>query len=298
MAIPVSQLETWCNQGAIATSSQIYASIKACLNAENSKISKKECDIYLQGSYANDTNIYGDSDVDIVVQLSSVERSDLSLLSDTERQLYNVTHGAAIYTWQNLYDDVFKTLCEYYNQANVDNTGKVLKVNTGKSFRADVVVAVDYRKYLKFQSLAVNSYIGGIKFNIINGDKRQVINFPKYHIRNGVDKNSEERTRGRYKPTVRMFKNIRNKLIDNKQISSKDAPSYFLECLLYNVPDICFGDNCSQTFCDIVNHLHKANLQSFHCQNGQIELFGDAHEQWQIPAANLLIQELIKLWNN
>jgi hypothetical protein len=298
MAIPLSQLETWCNQGAVTTSSQIYASIKTCLNAEASKISTKDYEMYLQGSYANDTNIYGDSDVDIVVQLHSVWSRDLSSLNDNERQLYLATHETATYQWKDFYDDVFKTLCNYYEQTNIDNTGKVIKVNTGKSYRADVVVAIDYRKYLMFQDDKINRYIEGIKFHILKESNRSVINFPKWHYNNGVAKNRQERTGGRYKLTVRMFKNIRNKLIENEQLSNKSVPSYFLECLLYNVPDDCYSFDCSQTFCDIVNYLHKADLQKFLCQNEQAELFGDSHEQWELPLANSFISELIKLWNS
>lgn len=44
-------------------------------------------EIYLQGSYANSTNVKFDSDVDIVVQLNSVFWSDKTQLSDTEKLL-------------------------------------------------------------------------------------------------------------------------------------------------------------------------------------------------------------------
>ena len=298
MAIPASQLETWCNQGATTTSSQIYTSIKTCLNAEASKIRTKDYEIYLQGSYANDTNIYGDSDVDIVVQLHTTWSQDLSALTDEAKRLYNASYESATYNWQNFYNDVFETLNSYYGRSNVDATGKVLKVNTGKSYEADVVVAIDYRKYKMFQNDAVNRYIEGMKFYLLNGDKRLVINFPKWHYNNGVAKNNAERTNGQYKSTIRMFKNIRNKLIENRQILDKTAPSYFLECLLYNVPDGCYGYDVSQTFCDVINYLNKADLQKFICQNEQLDLFGTTPEQWQSLSAKSFISESIKLWNS
>ena len=39
---------------------------------------------YLQGSYRNDTNIRGDSDVDLVLELNSVFKHDASVLSEYE----------------------------------------------------------------------------------------------------------------------------------------------------------------------------------------------------------------------
>lgn len=302
MSIPTSQLETWSNQGAKTTSSQIYNSIKACLNAEASKIASKlisqECEIYLQGSYVNDTNIYGDSDVDIIVQLHSTWNRDLSALNEYERQLYLDTYPNATYLWENFYADVLDTLRKYYGKENVNTSGKVPKVNLSNSYKADIVVAIDYRIYKMFQGDNNKLYIEGLKFYMPNSDNRMVINYPKYHYRNGVDKNTKERTNGRYKSTVRMFKNIRNKLIDNKQITNKDAPSYFLECLLYNVPDDNYSTDYSQTFCNIINYLYKTNLDNFLCQNELDKLFGDSHEQWQLSLAKSFISESIKLWKN
>lgn len=42
--------------------------------------------IYLQGSYANSTNIKEDSDVDIVVECNSIFLSDTSALSETNKK--------------------------------------------------------------------------------------------------------------------------------------------------------------------------------------------------------------------
>ena len=71
MPIPHSQLETWSKQGPIISSSNTYQSIKNALEYSSSpildRIKSGEIKIYLQGSYANATNIRGDSDVDIVV---------------------------------------------------------------------------------------------------------------------------------------------------------------------------------------------------------------------------------------
>ena len=91
---------------------------------------------------------------------------------------------------------------------------------------------------------------------------------------------------------------IRNYLKENHYIPDNLAPSYFLECLLYNVPDRYFGGNFQKMFCNVVNWLAKATLNNFVCQNEQLPLFGNTPEQWSIDSATEFIQELIELWNN
>ena len=46
----------------------------------------------------------------------------------------------------------------------------------------------------------------------VPAENRWVINYPKLHYKKGVEKN--QNTDGKYKPTVRMFKNVRTYLID------------------------------------------------------------------------------------
>ena len=66
MAIPEAQLDTWSAQGSITQSKNTYASIKGVLESANSPYYQRSFVSFLQGSYGNDTNIYADSDVDVV----------------------------------------------------------------------------------------------------------------------------------------------------------------------------------------------------------------------------------------
>jgi hypothetical protein len=95
-----------------------------------------------------------------------------------------------------------------------------------------------------------------------------------------------------------MFKNIRNYLEDKYYMSKDLVPSYFLECMLYNVPYSKFGGSYQDTFCNVVNWLNEANLDSFVCQNKQLNLFGPTPEQWDTNKAKEFIKNLILLWNN
>jgi tRNA nucleotidyltransferase (CCA-adding enzyme) len=88
MPIPESQLETWSHQGSITQSSNTYNSIKNVLEASTTPYADKNFKVFLQGSYGNDTNIYAESDVDIVIRLDDCFHSDLESLSEAEKAAY------------------------------------------------------------------------------------------------------------------------------------------------------------------------------------------------------------------
>ena len=70
MAIPESQLDTWSHLGSITQSSTTYNTIKNALEAAENPYAGKNYNVFLQGSYGNNTNIYAESDVDIVIKLN------------------------------------------------------------------------------------------------------------------------------------------------------------------------------------------------------------------------------------
>jgi len=106
MAIPESQFDTWSHQGSITGSSTTYNAIRDTLNSTDSPYYAKDFDIFLQGSYGNDTNIYSESDVDIVIQLKSTFLQDLTKLSEPQRLLFNSSFSEASYGYHE-----FKRMC-------------------------------------------------------------------------------------------------------------------------------------------------------------------------------------------
>ena len=85
MAISEAQLETWSRQGAAAVGSRdTYATIKRALEIPGAGYSDKGYKVFLQGSYGNDTNIWAESDVDIVIRL------DATFFYDTSRHLTRI----------------------------------------------------------------------------------------------------------------------------------------------------------------------------------------------------------------
>jgi hypothetical protein len=296
VAVPESQLETWSHQGAVATAKATHESVRRALAAAQ-RLTGREFEVFLQGSYKNDTNIRGDSDVDLVVQLNSTFHRDLSGLEERQRLLYEGAHSEAIYHWHHFRADVLAALRWYYGHSAVQEGRNALSIAAGTSrLPADVIVATQYRKYLHFWSPKDQRWIEGIAF-FTRPENHFVVNYPKPHYENGVAKNSDAGTNGWYKPSVRMFKNARTYLINRDVIDGAVAPSYFVECLLYNVPDTEFGDSFRSTYFRVVRWLLQQDLSGFMCQNGQVRLFGPTPQQWSQVSATTFLKALAHLWD-
>jgi len=296
MVLSESELETWSHQGSIGQSSSTYESVRNALNVALNLSNGKNFEVYIQGSYKNDTNIRGDSDVDIVVQLNSTFQYDyLSMTEDEKKRFHQVYKAEATYLWNDFRVDVLNSLRSHYGTSSVIEGNKSIKILGNSSrLKADLIVCLQYRKYQNFEPDGNEKYVDGIVFYTRNGNIREV-SFPKKHYENGLTKNKE--TTGWYKPTVRMFKNIRGVLIDRNVIQKDSVPSYFLECLLYNVPNNEFRTSYQTTFCNAVNWLAQTNLSSMITQCELSKLFGLSSDYWSEDSAKQFIRSLITLWN-
>jgi len=301
VAIPEQQLETWCNQGAVAASITTHTSIRYALeSAGTSRVRGHDVEIFLQGSYRNTTNIYSDSDVDVVVLLRETYTRDTSRLASLAQHAEQTAfrQSPAQYPWAQFRADVLQSLRAYY-PGLVATGNKAIKVQGGNGrLAADVVPSVVHKLYTSYGTTiltaGLETHVEGISF--FNQAGRQIVNYPKQHIDNGQDKNT--RTNGNYKPVVRMFKNARRHLVDRGRIAGPLAPSYFVECLLYNIPDHVFVANRQLAMREILESLRDTAKDLFICQNGEVLLFGPAEEQWAIADADFLIKEMIRMWNN
>ena len=80
-------------------------------------------------------------------------------------------------------------------------------------------------------------------------------------------------------------------------LTKDDAPSYFIECLIFNVPDSLFAPRLAPTYTGIVDWLRTAKLQGFKCQYGQVDLFGPGREQWSQKRARVFVKALQGMWD-
>jgi hypothetical protein len=291
LAIPEGQLEAWSHQGGTSSSARAYASVGTAISS-SSALSYRRPDVYLQGSYRNDTNIRGDSDVDIVVHSDATFFFDVTRLSEAEAVAVK-SLPAATYTWDQLRLDVLNALVDYFGARKVVDGNKCITVrDPGSSgISADVVPAFTHRLYLPNPTRSVE----GIAF-FTQRDRQRIVSFPRQHYERGVEK--QKATSNEYKPTIRMFKNVRSHLVDTGVLPEDSAPSYFVECLIFNAANAMFvAETWQDQFVQVYNFIDGADISRFLCANGIIPLFGSAQEQWNVESAQLFLWNVKTLWN-
>ena len=294
MGIPASQLETWAHQGSITQSSTTYKTIKNALEAAGNPYEGKNYNVFLQGSYGNDTNIYAESDVDIVITLNDCFRHDLTELPNDQKEAFQAAHSTATYTHVEFKRDVISVLeAEYGDDTNLGDKAINIAANGGRR-KVDVIAAVQYRRYYKFLSTSEQRYAEGICF--FSGSGEQIANYPKHHSNNLTIKHKN--TQKWFKPMVRVLKNLRSKLINEEMIGSGVAPSYYLEGLLCNVPDNKFTTSYEDCFVNSFNWIQNADRSKFVCANEQYYLlWEDSPVTWRSSKCDEFIAAAIELWN-
>src|SRR5690606_22311492 len=115
--------------------------------------------IFLQGSYGNDTNIYSDSDVDVVIRLDDTFYKDISELEPDDRAAYERHFSNASYSYNDFKADVAAQLVKNFG-ASVEPGKKAIFIRGNGSRRdADVLAAAQWRLYTRFKSGSDQRYI-------------------------------------------------------------------------------------------------------------------------------------------
>jgi len=299
MAISEQRLEQMTRLPSATAYKEKYDSIKNALDAYFNWPDDLEYTIYLQGSYANSTNIKGDSDVDVVVEMSSVFYSDTDNLDLTEKNAYNLDRTEGKYTLSQFRSHVIAALQSHFGASRVIEGNKSVKINPPASggLFADVVVCAQYRKYWSYPNSWDARYSRGIVFWTTQTNEK-IVNYPKLHIDNGEAKN---KLSSQYKATVRMIKNLKSNMVEYGYILDKTAPSYFVECLISNVPDNVLTDNRSLTLIKVVTWYESRTAEQRNkllCGNHVHFLFRNTSTAWNESSATAFIKALWKYYDN
>jgi hypothetical protein len=180
--------------------------------------------VYAKGSYANNTNVKSDSDVDIVVQCNDVTYWQEA--SPGARPA-TFTPYTGIWTPDKLRTELTAALRAKFPD-HVDASGSTairIDSNTAR-VEADVVPAFAYKHYFAASPPREGS-------RVFKKDGTFLTNYPEQQLVNGRAKNNA--TGGRYKKAVRIIKRVENAMVDSNY--HREVPSFFMECLVYNCPD-------------------------------------------------------------
>src|ERR1019366_9123253 len=137
-----------------------------------------------------------------------------------------------------------------------------------------VVVSTQFRNYYS-GSPWVPQYYQGLCFFTPTGTR--IVNYPKQHSENCTVKH--QATGKWFKPMVRVLKNTRSRLVSEGRIKKGSAPSYFLEGLLYNVPNENFGKSYGDTFVAAMKWILQPDRQKLVCVNERFYLVRDSAEE-------------------
>lgn len=298
MSISLSQLQTWANAPSSTKPQFTHEQIRKALE-QSQALKGKTYEIYLQGSYANSTNIKVDSDIDVVVQLNSTFQHDLSKLNDFQKSLFHLTYPQATYYWSDFRRDVIAALTSYFGATSIESGNKSIKL-TGNTqlLSADIVPCLQYRNYNSFNLGQHDDFVEGMKFWTIQENK-EIINYPRVHKDNGEDKNASHRTDKTYKDLVRIIKNIKRQLVENHSYNPAAAPSYFVECAVYNAPDGHFQNDYQTALSYVLDFiLNGQNAEDFITVSHQHLLFGVEPWQWNTTDASNFFQAVEAYYQN
>jgi hypothetical protein len=265
MAIPDKQLETWTGLGSVQQSSATYQSIKRVLDHTDAPYASKSTDSFLQGSYCNDTNIYGDSDVDIVLRTRALFYYDVDRLSEPQKTAFHRDYpSASQYDLTSFKQDIVSWLGKNYG-SDLDTSGsKALRLKpSGNRRSADVLLVAPHRRYASYMS-GPPQYVEGVLLITTSGTR--IVNYPKQHSDNLTTKH--QATNQWFKPTVRIYKNMRNRMVQDGLIKAGTAPSYFIEGMLYNVPAQHFGGTFQKTVEACWRWINTTDHGALMCANG------------------------------
>ncbi len=240
-----------------------------------------------KGSYANNTNVRHDSDVDIKVELHDpYVHAFEPKLNFMARQLRNDYQGP--WTAGHLRDEVGTALAAAFDDVDAGhNVAFYVPEVAGSRPSTDVVPCYTFRQY---QNTACTQWDEGSIVYTRDGGK--IVNWPRQQLINGRDKNA--RTNHRYKFVVRALKAVENDLAGLGEIDA--LPSYLMECLTYNVPDqVLTGDTLDEAFCGAIAHL-RGRLNAFWGDwremrepNEMKRVFQDG-QKWKVQDARQLLE--------
>lgn len=272
--------------------SNAISMVKGAINS-HAALTGKNLEFVVTGSYGNNTNIKIDSDIDICVMLKDTFYSEYREgAKDADYGFIDGTNAFSDYKrW------ILEALNTKFGVTDVTAGNKAIKIKSNTyRVQADVVPAFQFRNYRNDKSNNQNNFIEGIKF--YSSADQEVINYPKLHIKNGIQKN--DATLRKFKRTVRLYKRIKNKMKEDGIAVPEGICSYLIEGLLWNTPNSTFttATTWNELLKNSIIHLYSKTKEDSTCKDWgvvseQFYLFYSGCK-WSRADANAF---LVQMWN-
>ena len=206
--------------------------VKASLDAYE-PLKDRPWRVYAKGSYANNTNVRLNFDVDIAVEYHGYFYYEFAFaMKGKDKSAANIVDSSDPYTRDQFKKDIHEALIASFGKESIEVGDIAYRIRNEKTtLPADVVPCWEYRRYDSEQTVHQGA-------RIYTGEGKAVNNFPHHQLENGTAKNLA--TGRRYKRMARALKKLQTKLITAGEVTD-ELPSYLIECLVYNVPNDMFG---------------------------------------------------------
>lgn len=150
---------------------------------KSEELKEYEVDVFGQGSYANDTNVKLESDVDINVCSTAYFYTEYNAKGISDETFGYVSGN---HNYDDFKSKVRKALVAEFGKDNVKDKNKCFTVvENSNRVKADVVPTYQLRRY---DNANKNNEIIGVRYYAKDGKK--VTNYPKQHVENGKWKNA------------------------------------------------------------------------------------------------------------
>lgn len=223
--------------------------------AADSALNRRDISVFVQGSYRNNVNVRHESDIDIGVLCRDTFYFDLP--SGVTREQFGL-NTPATYEYSQFKNEIGRALVNRFGPTSVRRGDKAFDVHAN-SYRveADVAPFFEFRRYLQD---------GGRHEGVqLVSDRGQVVvNWPEQHYRNGVSKN--EATRRSFKGCVRILKRLALLMAEAGAVQEDRWPSFLIECLCYNVPNVAYGEpTWRRTIREVIASIFNGTLDDQRC---------------------------------
>ncbi|KYF65102.1 nucleotidyltransferase domain-containing protein [Sorangium cellulosum] len=207
------------------------------------KLEHKGIDVFVTGSYRNNTNTRADSDIDMAVVLRDIAFYEFPAEGLVTREMLGIR--TSDYSFDAFRGDVEAALRVQFGTSNVTAGNKAFDVRaSGARLDADVAVFLKHRRYTgKKTATGAWEYVEGVELRPRDAPAERIINWPEQHYERGIAKN--DATNRRFKRMVRILKRLRADMAvqgdTEQQSAAGQVRPFVLECLVHNAPDACFN---------------------------------------------------------
>jgi hypothetical protein len=283
--IPEAQLKQWATQGPADVAAQALALVTRAMGGMDAKRYGRP-DISLSGTYASEANIEGD-EPDVVVLFRDVFYPDVSGLNAHDRAIYERERSSGRFSIADARAHVQSLLLKQFGDENVRLGERAIRLDLPGGAGVNVYAACGHKYFYTFPSKPASRFVEGIVYADYQG--REIVDYPAQHAASGAQK--AQQCSG-FRPAVRVMRRLAAHLEGAGKLRPGTWSPYFVECMVYNVPNSSFYTTLESTVLSVLMHWSsgKAKWDEWLQQNQVVKLFGAKESQWDKAHAEEFVE--------